>query len=230
MKLHLQSFPRPRLSSHPGFVLLAPRVSRGPGRAVSKGKEICEVKQNDREGSARARAQSGPQESQMSEQRDTRGPGTGSPDWRAGGRGGCRSAGTRPGTRRPKNSHFSAFQEVGPGTRGRGQRAAGSRVRASAAAPCGVSVRGSPALAPAKPRSPRTFPWGGPGTAGLHLLQEALPLGGLAQEPPVVVGVGCGVLFLLLLVLRRPAPAARPRVSGATRQRRHATAPPRSPS
>lgn len=73
MKFRLQSFPRPRLSSHPGFVLLAPRVSRGSGRAVSKGKEICEVKQNGREGLARARAQSGPQESQMSEQRDTRG-------------------------------------------------------------------------------------------------------------------------------------------------------------
>ena len=37
-------------SPPPGFVLLAPRVSRGPGRVVSKEKEICEVNQNERGG------------------------------------------------------------------------------------------------------------------------------------------------------------------------------------
>lgn len=64
------------------------------------------------------------------------------------------------GARRALISPLS--KRLGQALEGRGQRAAGSRVRASAAAPCGASVRGSPALAPAKPRSLRTFPWGGP--------------------------------------------------------------------
>lgn len=75
-----------------------------------------------------------------------------------------------------------------------------------------------PRFAPA-PRSLRQSSGRGRREAALHLLDQAPTLRGFAQEPPVVVGVGCGPVLLLLGVLRCPAPATEtqsPGVSGAT--------------
>lgn len=62
-------------------------------------------------------------------------------------------------------------------------------------------------LCPRVPQSRARSRGRGRRAAGLHLLDQAPALGGLAQEPPVVVGVGCGPIRLLLGGLRGPAPA-----------------------
>lgn len=80
-----------------------------------------------------------------------------------------------------------------------------------------------PPLCPCTPQSQAQASGRGRRGAGLHLLDQAPALRGFAQEPPVVVGVGCGPILLLLGLLRRPAPASEtqgPGVSGATVHRR----------
>lgn len=184
-----------KASPGPGFVLLAPPVSRGPGRAVSKGKEIGDVSQNERGGIGARSGASDPQELQMGEQKDTQGPRDGVPQ--LAGRW----------ERRVRSEGLTEFSVSGGASAGRGPcHRQGRAFRARGRQRPRVSR-----LGPCKPPSPpRIPPAVAPGTAGLHLLQEALPLGGFTQEPPVVVGVRCGVIFLGLRVLLRPAPAARP--------------------
>lgn len=50
MKFIFKASPALASPPNPGYVLLAPRVFRGAGRAVSKEKEILEVTQNERRG------------------------------------------------------------------------------------------------------------------------------------------------------------------------------------
>lgn len=130
------------------------------------------------------------------------------PGGRAGGRGGRGSAETP----RPQGSQFSALRApaAGPGTRGPAQRATPAKIRAAAPGPDGAEPEG-PRFGPGKPTVSGTPRRRRPRAAGLHLLNEAPALGGFAQEPPVVVGVGGGPVLLLHAVLRRPAPASETR-------------------
>lgn len=155
----------------------------------------------------------------MSEQRDTLG--ARDRDAPAGGLVGVQGAGVP--RRGIQGSHFSSsFGEAGPDT----------REASAAGSPCHGQGRGisawscqRPGFGSCNPAVSRTFPPRWPPPAGLHLLHEALPLGGLAQEPPVVVGIGCGPIFLQPLVLLRPAPAVRPRARKSAAPERSAAPP-----
>lgn len=192
--------PLPRLCS-----LLTDSVSRGPGRA--KIGEIFEVTQMTKEGSARAQEQSGPQkDSQISDQRDALGVRhRDAPTGRlvaVQGAGGVsvlrlRSRKDSPGPSRGKRS--------GQPRQGQG--------RGFGAWWCQrLTV---PRLGPRSAQSRARSDGGGCPAAGLHLLDEAPALGGFAQEPPVVVGAGCGPVLLLLPAVRRPAPASETRAGAS---------------
>lgn len=123
--------------------------------------------------------------------------------------------------RRPTGFQVSASQapKTGWGTRG-GSAASGpcQGQGCSFSAWCCQRLR-APPLCPCTPQSQARASGRGRREAGLHLLDQAPALRGFAQEPSVVVGVGCGPILLLLGVLRRPAPASEtqgPGVSGAT--------------
>ena len=92
--------------------------------------------------------------------------------------------------------------------------------------PVGAAPEGPPLWPRQAPQS-RAHPVGAcRGAAGLHLLNEAPALGGFAQEPPVVVGVGGGPILLLHAVLRRPAPASETGGRASAAPARTAASPP----
>ena len=129
----------------------------------------------------------------------------------------------RRGVRRALSSPPSEHQRLARAPEGRAQRAAPAKARAAAPAPDGA-VPEDPPLWPRQAPQPRAHPDGaGRRAAGLHMLNEAPALGGFAQEPPVVVGVGGGPILLLLAVLRCPAPASetRGRASAAPSRAAH---------
>lgn len=139
--------------------------SAGRGEPFPRKKKSLKSPKMREEGSARALAQSGPWEFQMSEQRDTQG--ARDRDAPAGGLVGAEGAGVRRHRVRRHRVRGRARTSPPPerlaqALEGRAQRAAPAKVRAAASAPCGASARGSPALAPAKPRSLAHIPVGWP--------------------------------------------------------------------
>ena len=134
--------------------------SAGRGEPFPRKKKSLKSPKMREEGSARAQAQSGPREFQMSDQRDTQG--ARDRDAPAGGLVGVEGAGVRRHRVRRRALTSSPPERLAQAIEGRAQRAAPAKVRAAASAPCGASARGSPALAPAKSRSLAHIPVGWP--------------------------------------------------------------------